>query len=63
MENIFGWSALELSRMFLERDLCIMKEVSRGTKTWQDEKCSICASIRKNSTVPVASVVEVPEMS
>lgn len=39
-----------------------MKEVSHGTNALQDEKCPIYALFRKNSPVPVASIVEVPEI-
>lgn len=61
VENLFGWGASELPRSYLEREVCVVQEVSHKKKAMPDEKCPICASIQKNSSLPISSIVEVPE--
>lgn len=61
VENLFGWGASELPRSFLEREVCLVEEVSHRPNAAQVDKCPICASILRNSTLPISSIVEVPE--
>lgn len=63
VEEIFGWGASELSREWVQREICETGSVSnrKPRPKKEEERCTVCKGIRKGNKLGISQVVVVPQ--